>query len=308
MASAEDLHAYLKTLEYDNASPNKMTKGFIMKHLYAHGKKPYNPTIDAISRISGLKIDRQKLRTYLRYLKGLIDKKKRHISRPNVWPELIAELSEIYLLPVVADSDSTSSTSSATATCSVIITPQPVNIQAKPEVTASTSAAVAKPQKTPKKETPDHSQNKRRRLTPATKIRVLRQDCRGCISLKIRHAKLEEEKLTLQRHLDKQQDNILNLMSTVDDMKRKLRVKQKDCKTATKKFKRKEAIEVELRRKRQDLKDFNYSLMQQVQNIKNPLQASREQKNLKIKLSAMERKCAQRQREADSLLAQNRLL
>ena len=309
-ATTKDFWAYLETLEYDNANPNKMTKGYIMKILYAHSKKkkPYLLAMDDIARISGLKIDRKKLRPYLEYFKGRVDHKKKHLYRSGVWSELIAELSESFILPVVADSDSTSTTSSATATCPVIITPEPVNIQTKPEVTASTSAAVAKPQKTPKKETPDHSQNKRRRLTPATKIRVLRQDCRGCISLKIRLAKLEEEKLTLQRHLDKQQDNILNLMSTVDDMKRKLRVKQKDCKTATKKFKRKEAIEVELRRKRQDLKDFNYSLMQQVQNIKNPLQASREQKNLKIKLSAMERKCGERQREADSLLAQNKLL
>ena len=109
MASAKDLHGFIQSFEYDTTKPNEMSKGFLIKLFFSHPKKPYQPTIDDIIKISGLNIDRSKMRGTLQLVHKFIQKNRKNIRRPKVWADLSLELNKICPLPIKKSGTSTSS-------------------------------------------------------------------------------------------------------------------------------------------------------------------------------------------------------
>ena len=107
MASAKDLHAFIKSFEYDTTKPNEMSKGFLMKLFFSHRTNRHQSTIDDIIQISGLNIDRLRMRSTLQRAKEMVQKNK--IQRPGVWDYLSLELNKMCPLPIKKSSASTSS-------------------------------------------------------------------------------------------------------------------------------------------------------------------------------------------------------
>ena len=141
-------------------------------------------------------------------------------------------------------------------------------------------------------------------VTPKN-IRVLRRDCKGCLSGKLRIAKLELEKDDLKRKLCDQKENFLN--ESVD-IKRRLVEKSQTIKTVKKQFDRKVSIETSLRTKKSGVVAQLRNLTKRAERLEKTDKAACEMKNLKIKLCHSERMLGKKKTELDDLTSELRAL